>query len=195
MKIRNWTDYSVLFLAILVSGMGRNRSILYTLQPKVISSIGECVSLFLSHWIALKSQTTLCTVYKLAFRAFLEQLPFSHSVLREVTQHTLFFHAIYGYYRRRLEIASAIEQTPNTKRSKIDNSVAASVSSGENCIQSIGESGAKKPKSLLNCFLVCVQSAVQKLDDQSVAENFFDFLRNIVEVCWSQCQVGVFPSS
>ena len=94
-----------------------------------------------------------------------------------------------------LEIASAIEQVPNTKRSKIDNSVAASVSSGENCIQSIGESGAKKPKSLLNCFLVCVQSAVQKLDDQSVADNFFEFLRNIVEVCWSQCQVGVFPSS
>ena len=99
MKIRNWTDYSILLLAILISGMGRNRSILYALQPKVISSIGECVSLFLSHWIPLGSHSALCVTCKLAFRAFLEQLPFSHLILREVTQHTLFFHAIYGYYR------------------------------------------------------------------------------------------------
>ena len=90
-------------------------------------------------------------------------------------------------------VTSMVEQTPNTKRSRVDdNSAAISVSSHqENCIRSIGESGAKKPKSLLNCFLVSVQSVVQKLDDQSVPENFFEFLRSIVEVCWSQCQVRI----
>lgn len=191
MKICNWTEYSVLFLAILISGLGRNRSILYALQPKVISSIGECITLFLSHWIPLRSQTALCTTCKLAFRSFLNQLPFNHTILREITQSTLFFHAIYGYYRRFAEPMFLVEQTPNTKRSRIENSAVASVSSRENCIQSIGENGAMKPKSLLNRFLASVQSVIQKLDDQSVAENFFEFLRSIVEVCWDQCQVRV----
>ena len=90
---------------------------------------------------------------------------------------------------------STLEQTPNTKRSRVDNSAAISVSSQENCIQNIGESGAKKPKSLLNCFLVSVQSVVQQLDDHSVPENFFEFLRGIVEVCWSQCQVSALDFS
>ena len=99
MKMPTWTDYSMLLLAVLVSGMGRSRSLLLGLQSKDLASIEECVEMFLSHWIRLDTRSSLCATFRCAFCAFLKQLPFSHTVLREVTQCTVFFSAIFGFYR------------------------------------------------------------------------------------------------
>ena len=99
MKMPVWSDYSMLLLAVLMSGMGRSRSLLLSLQLKDLASIEECVEMFLSHWIHLDTRSSLCDTFRFAFCAFLKQLPFSHTVLREVTQCTVFFSAIFGFFR------------------------------------------------------------------------------------------------
>lgn len=112
----------------------------------------------------------------------------SRSVLKEISQNSLFFHSIFSFFRTLLLSYSSIEEdSTESKRVKTETPAEANVA--ENCILSVGSKPARQSRCMINMFMVVLQDFLTHINEQCNLDSVKRLLVSVVEVAWEQCQL------